>query len=268
MSSTKAEDVLITIQCDNLKEEEVREWKHFKAWLERLKKNLSLQPDSIESYKLKSITVEHCTRFGKALGFVKFTALIQNGKGETLSGTIFMRGPSVGMLLILQLDDAQGDEGKYVVMTVQPRPAATSMNFVELPAGMLDNDTFKGAAAKEIKEETSLIIKEEELINMSELAIKATDASDIEEDLPRAMWPSAGGCDEQIQLFLHEQRISQEELDKLKGKLTGLRDEGEKIKLKLVKLEDLWWEGARDAKALCALALYENLKKAGQLDRV
>jgi ADP-sugar diphosphatase len=233
--------------------------------LERIKKNLSLQPDSVESYELMSITVEHCTKFGKRPGFVKFTALIQNGKGESLPGTIFMRGPSVGMLLILQLDDAQGDEGKYVVMTVQPRPASTSMNFLELPAGMLDDDTFSGAAAKEITEETSLVIKEEQLINLSELAIKATDASATEEDLPRAMWPSAGGCDEQIQLFLHEQRVSQERLDELKGKMTGLRDEGEKIKLKLVKLEDLWWEGARDAKALCALALYENLKKAGKL---
>lgn len=32
------------------------------------------------------------------------------------------------------------------------------------------------------------------------------------------------------------------------------------IKLKIVKLEDLWREGARDAKALGALALYQNLK--------
>jgi hypothetical protein len=41
-------------------------------------------------------------------------------------------------------------------------------------------------------------------------------------------------------------------LDEWTGKLTGLRDEGEKITLKLVRLEDLWWEGARDAKALRA----------------
>jgi len=44
-----------------------------------------------------------------------------------------------------------------------------------------------------------------------------------------------------------------------------LRDEGEKITLKLVKLEDLWREGARDAKALGAWALYDGLRRSGKL---
>ncbi len=47
--------------------------------------------------------------------------------------------------------------------------------------------------------------------------------------------------------------------------MTGLREEGEKITLKLVKLEDLWRVGARDAKALAALSLYENLKREGMV---
>lgn len=37
------------------------------------------------------------------------------------------------------------------------------------------------------------------------------------------------------------------------------------ITLKLVKLEDLWREGARDAKALGAWALWEGLKRSGKL---
>lgn len=52
----------------------------------------------------------------------------------------------------------------------------------------------------------------------------------------------------------------------LKGKATGLRDEGENITLKLVPLEKVWREAARDAKALAALALYENLKREGLID--
>jgi ADP-sugar diphosphatase len=47
--------------------------------------------------------------------------------------------------------------------------------------------------------------------------------------------------------------------------LTGLRNEGEKITLKVVKLGDLWKEGARDAKTLSAWALYHGLKKEGKI---
>ena len=217
---------------------------------------------------MKSVQVEHVTRFGsKRIGFLKFTASIKNESGDTLSGSIFMRGPSVGILIILQPDDVKNrEEERHVILAMQPRPAATSLRFLELPAGMVDDSTFSGAAAKEIEEETGLIIKEKDLINLTELAIEETNSqSTAEDDLPRAMFPSAGGCDECIQLFLNEQRIPRKELEALRGKLTGLRDHGEKITLKLVKFGDLWREGARDAKALSALALYENLKRAGKI---
>ena len=79
------------------------------------------------------------------------------------------------------------------------------------------------------------------------------------------MFPSAGGCDEYVPLFLHTKKIPRDQLKEWTGKLTGLRDEGEKITLKLVKLEDLWKEGARDSKALGAWALYEGLQKEGKL---
>lgn len=44
-----------------------------------------------------------------------------------------------------------------------------------------------------------------------------------------------------------------------------MRDEGEKITLKLVRLDDLWKEGARDSKALAAWALFEGLTREGKL---
>lgn len=163
------------------------------------------------------------------------------------------------MLVILQPDDAEDE--KYVLLTTQGRLAAGGLRFLELPAGMVDDKEFKGAAAAEIEEELDLKIREEELINMSEKAIPEGG----EEDMPRAMFPSAGGCDEYIQLFLCEKKVKRDTLDEWTGKCTGLRDEGEKIILKLVKLEDLWWEGARDAKALAALSLYENLRRTGKL---
>jgi ADP-sugar diphosphatase len=157
------------------------------------------------------------------------------------------------------------EEETYVLLTVQPRVPVGSLEMVELPAGMVDGGTFVGSAAKEIKEELGLDIPEDELVNLSELASPNNTDSKENEGLPQAMFPSAGGCDECIQLFLHEKRVPRGTLKEWTGRLTGLRDEGEKITLKLVKVEDLWWEGARDAKALGALALWEGLKRNGKL---
>ena len=194
---------------------------------------------------------------------MKLTADISNSKGESLPGAVFLRGASVGMLVILQPDDIPkgSQDEKHVLLTVQPRVAAGTLQFVELPAGMVDNGTFTGSAANEIKEELGLDIPEDELVDLTELAIP----DDTVEELPRAIFPSAGGCDEYIPLFLHEKRVPREQLKEWTGKLTGLRDEGEKITLKLVKLEDLWWEAGRDAKALSAWALYRGLKTSGKI---
>ena len=129
----------------------------------------------------------------------------------------------------------------------------------------MDNGTFAGSAAKEIKEELGLDIPEEELTNLTELTIPERKKGSEGESLPRAIFPSPGGCDEYIPIFLHQKRVPRPQLKEWTGKLTGLRDEGEKITLKLIPLEDLWWEGARDGKTLAAWALYEGLRKAGKI---
>jgi len=167
-------------------------------------------------------------------------------------------------MVVLQPDDLppKSQDEKHVLLTVQPRIAAGGLQFVELPAGMVDDGTFKGSAATEIKEELGIDIPEDELVNMSELAIPEETGG---EEWPRATFPSAGGCDEYIPIFLHEKRVPRGHLKEWTGKLTGLREEGEKITLKLVRLEDLWLEGARDAKALAAWALWEGLKRNGKL---
>ncbi|KAL2161024.1 hypothetical protein VTH06DRAFT_8737 [Thermothelomyces fergusii] len=74
--------------------------------------------------------------------------------------------------------------------------------------------------------------------------------------LPRAVYPSAGGGDDEyIPIHVHERRVPRERLAEWSGKLTGPRDQGEKITLKLVRMRDLWRERARDAKCLAAVAL-------------
>lgn len=80
---------------------------------------------------------------------------MKNSDGESLPGSVFLRGPSVGMMVVLQpndLPEGSMDE-KHVLLTVQPRVPAGTLGLVELPAGMVDDGTFAGSAANEIKEE-------------------------------------------------------------------------------------------------------------------
>ena len=136
---------------------------------------------------------------------------------------------------------------------------------VELPAGMVDDGTFGGSAAQEVKEELGLEIPESELVNLSELAITPSGEEEGEDKLPQAVFMSPGGSDEFLPLFLHQKTVKRETLKDWTGKLTGEREKGEKITLKLVKLNELWKEGGRDAKALAAWAMYEGLKREGKL---
>jgi ADP-sugar diphosphatase len=71
----------------------------------------------------------------------------------------------------VQPQGATGEEEKHVVFTVQPRIAAASLAFVEIPAGMLDGGSLAGKAATELKEEADLTVEESELTNMSKLAL-------------------------------------------------------------------------------------------------
>ncbi|KAI2782246.1 hypothetical protein F4815DRAFT_443704 [Daldinia loculata] len=280
---------------EGLSEEKLLGFSHFNNWLTTLTHSLSLQhtnaahPFHLDPYTLRGITIQSFDLFGRAprqrLGFLKLIAEIKNSAGETLPGSVFLRGPSVAMLVMLVPDDVPAgheDDERYVVLTVQARIPAGSLAFVELPAGMVDEGgTFAGTAAQEIKEELGLEIPASELRCLSDLVATTSpieskgneDANGDEnggegegdENLPQAMYPSAGGCDEHIPIFMHERRVPRETLKEWTGKLTGLRDHGEMITLKLVPMRDLWREGARDAKCLAAVALWEGLRREGKL---
>ncbi|KAJ5319153.1 hypothetical protein MYU51_013745 [Penicillium brevicompactum] len=240
----------------------------FKTWITTLQHSLSRQQNPShefhqDPYVLRKIEIQAVDRFGGArLGFVKLKASVSNGQGETLPGSVFLRGGSVGMLLVLQPDDIANptDNDERAILTIQPRIPAGSLAFPEIPAGMLDDSgTFAGGAAKEIQEETGLLVEQGDLIDMTLLASKAGQDSNGE-SLQHAVYPSAGGSDEFIPLFLCQKVMPRKEIEDLQGKLTGLRDEGEKITLKLVPLADLWKEGVRDGKTLAAWGLYQGLK--------
>lgn len=175
--------------------------------------------------------------------------------------------------MILQPDDVapNTETDKHIILTLQPRIPAGSLSLVELPAGMLDDSgTFAGGAAHEIAEETGLKVPAADLTNLTELALSGVASSSTEEDegeecLQQGVYPSPGGCDEFISIFLWQKRVPRAQLGEWQGKLTGLRDEGEKITLMLCPLEDVWRVGARDAKVLAGWALYEGLRKEGKI---
>jgi ADP-sugar diphosphatase len=253
-----------------ISEDQLRSFPAFKTWFETLQHSLALQAHQSHEFhdypfKLRSIAIQSCDFFGsKRLGFLKLKAEVTNNRGEYLPGSVFLRGGSVCMLLILQPDDVNATDEEYTVLTIQPRIAAGSLGFVELPAGMLDDSgTFTGAAAREIKEETGLEIPEADLVDMTSLAI--TGSSTGEEQLQYGIYPSPGACDEFIPLFLTRQKLGRAKIESMKGRLTGLREHGEKITLRICRLNELWKFGARDAKTLAAVALYEGLKREGKI---
>ncbi|KAM3562131.1 hypothetical protein ARSEF4850_002900 [Beauveria asiatica] len=275
------EGVPITLP-EGLAEDQLWSFKPFTTWMSTLSRSLALQssadhPFRADPYALRSVTVQAFDLFGSwRVGFVKLAAVVSNRAGETLPAAALLRGPSVAVLVMLIPDDVPADsDERYVVLTVQPRVPAGSLGFVELPAGMVDDaGHFRGVAAREMQEELGITIAgDDELQCLSDLAAEGDDedkdktaaAAGEGEGLAAAMFPSAGGCDEHVTIYSHERRIPRSELQSWSGRLTGLRDRGEKITLRIVPMREAWKAGARDAKALGALALWEGLRREGKV---
>jgi len=157
--------------------------------------------------------------------------------------------------LILRSKDENKTVTEHVVLTEQPRIPVPSLAFPEIPAGMLDGSgNFTGKASEEIKEEIGIIIQDQDLIDMTELAYG---------NQYKGAYPSPGGSDEFIRLCLCIKDMNTNDIKQLEGKLCGLRDHGESIVVRLIKLNELW--KIPDMKALSALSLYEALKKEGKV---
>lgn len=124
-----------------------------------------------------------------------------------------------------------------------------------------DNGDIATAAAEELFEEIEFKIPSTELKDLTALTLNKTGVSD---HLRPNTYPSPGGPDEFISIFLWEKVLDQQEIEAKKGKHTGLRDHAEKIVLRMINYDDYLDVGARDGKTLGIWALYEKYMKDRQ----
>jgi ADP-sugar diphosphatase len=225
----------------SLTETQLNAFKPFQAWLSKLQNNFN--PSS--NYQLKQIEIQSVDIFkSQQIGFIKLNAEVIHPNGKPLSGVVVLRGGTVGMLVILQC--AEDVAEKYVLLVEQPRVAVSEIRLGELPAGMIDDGTFCGAAAKELEEECGLTIEESDLRDL-------TGAKEHSEGILL----SPGLLDESIKLYSYTKEMSRNEIQQLNGKLTGNQNENENITLRLVKIQEAG-NATRDAKLLLALYLYQK----------
>ena len=219
--------------------EKVARWKNFTEW------TASVDP----KFLVEKVHVQSVDMFGPNIGFMKFRADCFDRATHTfLPGVVFMRGGSVGILTILVAEETREE---FTLAVVQPRLPMGSFASVEIPAGMLDGSgNFAGKAAGEMAEETGIVVKGPDMIDLTEMVQGAAGH--------RGIWLSPGGSDEYMRLFLYRKIWPRADILALEGKLTGLRDHGELISLKVLQYSDLIC--APDGKTLCAIALYDRVK--------
>lgn len=161
----------------------IREFPPFKEWYTTITQNLASRSDTV----LHSVTVRDVYMFGNRIGFVFLDAHVTMGNVR-IPGAVFLRGPSVAVLLW----HSDGDGNVYVVMVRQPRVAVGKMMW-EVPAGMIDgNGDVKSRMFDEIREETGLTVNVRSLVHHTDVR----------------PYTSCGILDEKMELFSMEVKPS------------------------------------------------------------
>ena len=216
------------------RDEQVLQFPPFRRWVERNAAFLTI----------RQITIQSVDFFGPRVGFMKVKGDFFNSQGEKVPGIALLTGGTIVLFVILS---CEGEE--YVVLVEQTRSAIGSSSFLELPAGMVDNHSFRGAAAMEIKEETGLEFREEEMIDLTAMVYGNDDPY---------VYFSAGRTDEKGKVYYVRRNIKMAEVNDLRGRIAGAQDEHERTFVHLVPFRDLI-RATRDSKALFAAALYCQL---------
>ena len=225
--------------------DKIKAMKAFVQWFEK----------ASTPFRINGILIQSVDMFGPRVGFLKIKADLVNAQGLAVPSIAFLRGGSVAILVIIE-DAKTGKE--YTVLTRQAR-VPIGRDFLEIPAGMMDDtDNFGGVAAKELEEETGIEINQRDLINLSDDICKTYQEMFVKRDSrnpPSGIYLSPGGCDEFMTFYAYKTQMSSHDLKELEGKATGELSEGESIKLNAIELNKLPTM-IPDAKSQLAYALY------------
>lgn len=208
--------------------------------------------------------------FGSKPGFVTWDAKVRDHnlsieeyslkygsqRGYYLPGYVFCRGDAVSILPILS---CQEDGNTYTAVVEQARVPIAQQSKLEIAAGILSDTTgtVAGAALDEIKQELDINdLGPHNLIDLGALAWGNNNNK----------WTTGcGAVDEHIISFAFHKNITLQWLKDKNGKQTGENHAGERIKIKIIRLDNLWFN-SQDSKALASYCLYQNLIKTGIID--
>ncbi len=179
--------------------------------------------------------------------FLQIEVKAKHSVGGEFTNTLFLRGEAVGVLVVLNCLDK-----KYTLLVEQPRLGPGVKWCAEIPAGMLDNnENVVEVAIKELKEETGLDVKSNEVKPLQMNGLSGSESFSV----------SVGASDERIHLYYIERSLSTSELNELEGQIHGCAQENETIRLSVCVFEDAP-KRMTDGKSLQAWMRYKLLGKS------
>jgi len=228
----------------------------FQEWREAISQNDRMVVTAVmfqciifdESDQIKFLKIDSkCYNMAEYVTWLSDPKLVPKG----IPGISFMKGATIAVLIVIPEDE------DYTVLAVHPRVAVAELRVPEIPTGQFSpSGEFSGPVASLIKEKLHFKIDMKNLVDLTQLAFG---------DSFRGVYPSAGGCDEYVRLFLYRHEgANKKDLKEWKSKCTGKMDGAEPLALKLCLLSDLWKESP-DAKSLTALGIFTRLKRCGML---
>lgn len=161
-------------------------------------------------------SIESLKELNKKDGSLLFGLLharVEDPEGRPLPGYVLIRGHAV--LIVTVVVNRLTGEKKFLM--IRQRRIAHGRDTLEFPAGMLDGDVGDpaGVALKEVREETGLEVKREDLVALAD----------------RPLYSSPGLDDEAIHFFACTIHLDAEKFSALEGGQGGVADEHEYIRL-------------------------------------